>query len=707
MSDLAVRLEPIVDGVAVVVLDDPGHSANTMNEAYWAGMDAVLAELSASRESLRGVIVSSAKSTFFAGGDLKLLGAARPGDEDAMRDLATRATRQLRSLETLGVPVVAAINGSALGGGLEITLACHRRIAVDTDTTRLGLPEVTLGLLPAANGLVRSVRLLGLRQALSKLLLAGTTYTPKQAVEFGLIDELVGTADDLIPAARRWIAQATRTPAIPNEPIADANAAARPQDVLADLPRAVRRLFDGYPMPAPRAILHAACGGVGRDFESASELETEAFVALVCGSVSTNLIRSKFFDMQRIKAGAARPQGYEKSTFTKAAVIGAGMMGAGIAQVCAQAGMEVTLIDRDIEAAEKGKDSIARFLAKSGVGDAEPVLDRITPVDAIDKSAADTEIVIEAVFEDEDLKSSIFEQVDAVVGDHCLLASNTSTLPITGLAQAVQNPADFIGLHFFSPVPRMQLVEVIAGKSTGPATLARGIDVVRQLNKIPIVVSDSRGFFTSRVIVKRLIEAMAMVAEGVELELIERAAVNVGYPVGPLTLLDELTISLVETVRRQAREAAEASGQSWTEHPGDAVAAAMVHTHQRSGRAAGGGFYEYPDGVRGDFWSGLRQYCGANDIDERTVADRLLFAEVVDSFNCLDEGVLRSTPDANVGSLLGIGFPAWTGGVIQFANGYPGGAAAFRSRANELAAAYGARFALRESWSEFVEAADA
>ncbi len=710
MTLSAVRVNHREDDICVLTLDAPGRSANTMDDAYWEGMDAALDELNSTLLSgrLRGVVVISAKKTFFAGGDLRMLRDIGPSDAPEMTTFVRRVKNQLRALETLGVPVVAAVNGSALGGGLEIALACHARVVVDSNDIRLGLPEVTLGLLPAANGLIRTVRLLGVRRALGALLISGGSHTPGQALELGFVDALVASADDLLPWAVRWINQHPQAAApwdLEGFRLPEAELGHDREAVVASLPSAVRRLLDGYPMPAPHAILEAACAGAEADFDTASQLESAAFVELVTGPVATNLIQSRFFDLQTIRSGGSRPAGIERFTPTRVGVIGAGMMGAGIAQSSAAAGLDVVLVNIDLPAADRGLASIRKSLHRALVEEAEAdaVLARIQPSGEIaDVSSCD--VVVEAVHEDSELKEQIFKDVEASVAETCLLASNTSTLPITGLAASLARPDRFVGLHFFSPVPRMELVEVIAGAQTSDETLAHGLDVVRALRKVPIVVSDSRGFFTSRVILTRLVEAMAMVGEGVAPERIDRVAVEAGYPVGPLALLDELTLSLTHSIRSQTRAAALEAGTGWDEHPGDTVLAELAVDRGRLGRAAGGGFYDYVDGRRTGLWPGLATYADpvGGAIADQEVADRLLYAESVDSLRCLEEGVLRSTADANVGSLLGIGYPSWTGGVVQHAAGNPGGPDAFRQRADELAAAHGPRFALPATWLDHV-----
>ncbi|MGW6918407.1 3-hydroxyacyl-CoA dehydrogenase NAD-binding domain-containing protein [Kitasatospora sp. NPDC054939] len=706
MSDITtIRWEQDQDGVVTLVLDDPGQSVNTMNEAFTADFTAVVDRLAGLGDELRGVVVTSAKKTFFAGGDLRLLSAARPEDAAAVFDKSLRIKRALRRLETLGKPVVAAINGSALGGGLELALACHHRIALDASGSRLGLPEVTLGLLPGGGGVVRTVRLFGLADALLKFLLQGRQYRPAQALEHGLVHELAGTPEELAERARAWIAdnpapvqpwdvKGYRIPGgTPATPALAAN--------LPAFPANLRKQLAGAPYPAPRNILAAAVEGAQVDVDTAMVIEARYFTELACGQTSTNMIQGLFYDLQAVNSGAGRPKDVPKRQVRRVAVLGAGMMGAGIAYTCARAGIEVLLKDVTVEAAERGKAYSAGLLEKAVArGRSTPeqrdaLLARITPTaDAADLAGCDA--VIEAVFENPELKHKVFQEVQAVVAPDALLCSNTSTLPIGLLAEGVERRADFIGLHFFSPVDRMKLVEIIRGPETGDEALARAFDLVRQIDRTPIVVNDSRGFFTSRVIGRFINEGVAMIGEGVEPSSVEQAAAQAGYPAKVLSLLDELTLTLPRRIRDEARRATEEAGGSWSAHPGDAVLDRMVDEFGRTGRSGGAGFYEYAeDGTRGRLWPGLREHFTrpGTEIPFEDLKERMLFAEALDTVRCLEEGVLSSVADANVGSILGIGFPAWTGGVLQYVNGYPGGPAGFAARARELAAAYGERFA--------------
>jgi 3-hydroxyacyl-CoA dehydrogenase / enoyl-CoA hydratase / 3-hydroxybutyryl-CoA epimerase len=696
----AVRWELGADGIAVVTLDDPAHSANTMNDAYLAGMQRTLDGLAGAGDGLRGVIVTSAKKTFFAGGDLEWLSGRGPDDAPAVFEQVTRTKDQLRRLETLGVPVVAAVTGTALGGGLEIALACHHRIALDAPGVVYGLPEVTLGLLPGAGGVTRITRMLGIADGFMKVLAKGQRHKPAAALEIGIVDELVATRDEAVERARAWIADNAdaRQPwdapgyKIPGGTPASPKLAA----FLPAFPANLRKQLKGAPLPAPRSILAAAVEGSQVDVDTALRIESRYFVELVTGQVSKNMTKAFFFDMQAISGGASRPDGFERWSPTRVAVLGAGMMGAGIAYACALAGWEVVLKDVSLEAAAKGK-AHSEGLVGRGVergrttaAKGEALLARIIPTaDYADLAGCD--LVIEAVFESAAVKGEVFREVTKVVAPDALLCSNTSTLPITTLAEGVDRPDDFIGLHFFSPVDRMPLIEIIRGRRTSDATLARAFDVAVGLRKTPIVVNDSRGFFTSRVIGTFLNEGVAMVGEGIDPQTVEQASMQAGYPAPVLQLLDELTLTLTQKIRDETRAAA---GESYVAHPAEAVIDRLVGEFGREGRSSGAGFYDYDAGRRTRLWPGLRTELGAtnHDVDLHELAERMLVVEAVETQRCLDEGVLTSVADANVGSVLGIGYPPWTGGVVQYVEGFPGGVAGFVARADDLADRYGERF---------------
>ncbi|MGW4164442.1 3-hydroxyacyl-CoA dehydrogenase NAD-binding domain-containing protein [Streptomyces sp. NPDC004788] len=699
-----IRWEQDETGVVTLVLDDPDQSANTMNQAFRASVKAIADRAAAEKDAIRGIIWTSAKKTFFAGGDLKDMIKAGPEDAQAIFDTAIEIKDALRRIETLGKPVVAAINGAALGGGYEIALASHHRVALDAPGSKIGLPEVTLGLLPGGGGVARTVRLMGITDALLKVLLQGTQYNPKRALDNGLVHELAATPEEMLAKARAFIdahpesAQPWDVPGyrIPGGTPANPKFAAN----LPAFPANLRKQLNGAPYPAPRNIMAAAVEGSQVDFETALTIESRYFTELVVGQTAKNMIQAFFFDLQAVNSGASRPKGVEPRKVGKVAVLGAGMMGAGIAYSCARAGIEVVLKDVSTEAAAKGKAYSEKLCAKAVAKGrttqekADALLALITPTgDVADLAGCDA--VIEAVFEDTALKHKVFQEIQHVVAPDALLCSNTSTLPITVLAEGVERRADFIGLHFFSPVDKMPLVEIIKGERTGDEALARAFDLVRQINKTPIVVNDSRGFFTSRVIGHFINEGVAMVGEGVEPASVEQAAAQAGYPAKVLSLMDELTLTLPRKIRNETRKAVEEAGGTWVSHPGELVIDRMVDEFGRPGRSGGAGFYEYgEDGRRGRLWPGLREHFTKPEVDIpfRDMQERMLFAEALDTVRLIEEGVLTSVADANIGSILGIGFPAWTGGVLQYVNGYEGGVAGFVERARELAATYGERF---------------
>jgi 3-hydroxyacyl-CoA dehydrogenase/enoyl-CoA hydratase/3-hydroxybutyryl-CoA epimerase len=701
-----IRWEKGDDGIVVLTMDDPNQGANTMNALYATSMAATVDRLEAEKDDITGVVLTSAKKTFFAGGDLKDMTAEQTESKQEIATRITKGTNEmkavLRRLESLGKPVVAAINGAALGGGLEIALHTHHRIAADVRGNQIGLPEVTLGLLPGGGGVVRTVRLLGIQNALMGVLLQGTRFKPAKAKEAGLIDEVVGSVEELIPAAKAWIAANPEAEQpwnvkgykIPGGDPTNPKFAAN----LPAIPALLRKQIKGANMPAPRAIMAAAIEGAYVDVATADEIETRYFVSLVTGQVAQNMIKAFFFDLQHINGGGSRPEGYDKYTAKKVGVIGAGMMGAAIAYVSAQAGIEVVLKDTNLENAERGKGYSVKLVEKSiakgklSQEKGDELLARITPTEKAEDFKG-VDLVIEAAFESVEVKNKVFQEIEDIVEPDAILGSNTSTLPITLLAGGVKRQEDFIGIHFFSPVDKMPLVEIIKGEKTSDAVLAKVIDYTLQIRKTPIVVNDSRGFFTSRVIGTFINEALAAVGEGIEPAFIEQAGSQAGYPAPPLQLSDELTLTLMQKIRKETVAAAEAEGVTIPAHGADAVVDWMIENGHPS-RKDGAGFYEYTDGKRGLLWQGVRDHykSGSTEIPLEDLKERMLFAEALETVKCFDEGVLNSVADANIGSIFGIGFPAWTGGVIQYINGYEGGLQGFVDRARDLASKYGSHF---------------
>jgi 3-hydroxyacyl-CoA dehydrogenase/enoyl-CoA hydratase/3-hydroxybutyryl-CoA epimerase len=706
MAADTIRFQDAGDGVVNLVLDDPNQSANTMNADFGASLRKAVERLEAEKDSITGVVITSAKKTFFAGGDLNDLKKVTRETADEFAGWVRENKALLRRLETLGKPVVAAINGAALGGGLEIALACHYRVVVNDPKIQLGQPEVQLGLLPGAGGVVRITRMLGIVDGLVQVLLQGQRLRPEKAKEIGIVDELVGSPDDLIPAAKTWIAanpeavqrwdvKGYKIPGgTPSNPKLAQN--------LPAFPANLRKQIKGANYPAPHHIMAAAVEGAQVDFDTALEIEGRYFVDLAAGQVAKNMIQAFFFDLQAVN-NRPRPDGIEPVEPKKVVVLGAGMMGAAIAFVCARAGIEVVLKDVSLQAADRGKAYSEKLVAK-GKGD-QALLDRITPTDDPAK-AAGADLVIEAVFEDPKVKAEVFAEIEPHLADGALLGSNTSTLPITELAEGVSRPADFIGLHFFSPVDKMPLLEIIKGEHTSEETLFRALDVAKTIKKTPIVVNDSRGFFTSRVIGTFINEGIAMLTEGVPAQTIEQASSQAGYPAPVLQLSDELNLKLMRKIRNAAR-AAQATGSGWDAHPSEAVIDAMLDEHDRPGKLEGRGFYEYAEGKRTGLWPGLHDAFPPVDepssISLKDLEERMLFIEAIESVKCFDEGVIESVADANIGSIMGIGFPGWSGGVLQYINGYAGGLPGFVARARELAQQYGERF---EPPASLVEKAD-
>ncbi len=695
----AIRYEKGQDQIVVLTIDMPGQSANTMNAVYRDAMATCVARLVAEKDAIAGVIITSAKKTFFAGGDLNELIKVGKPEAQAFYDMVLTLKGQLRTLETLGKPVVAAINGAALGGGWEICLACHHRVALDNPSVLLGLPEVTLGLLPGGGGVVRMVRMLGIEKALPYLL-EGKKIRPQQALQARLIDELAADRDELLAKARAWIVAHpvavqrwdVKGYQIPGGTPSDPKLA----PMLAITPSILRSKTQGC-LPAPEKILCAAVEGAQVDFDTAHLIETRYFTELITGQVSKNLIGTFWFQLNEINAGGSRPQGIAPYVTKKVGVLGAGMMGAGIAFVSASVGIDVVLKDINLAAAEKGKAHSAALLDKKVARgqltreQREDILARIHATEN-DADLAGCDLIIEAVFEDRELKAKVSSAAQAVVGPDAVIASNTSTLPISGLATAVPDQTKFIGLHFFSPVEKMPLVEIIKGAHTSDETLARGFDFVLQIKKTPIVVNDSRGFFTSRVFGTFTNEGIAMLGEGVSAPMIETEARKAGMPVGPLAISDEVSLSLMSHIREQTAKDLRAEGKPLIEHPAFAVIDLLLKEYKRPGKAAGGGFYDYPATGQKHLWPELKTRFEKADgqISPKDIRDRLLFVQAIETVRCMEEGVLTSTADANVGSIFGIGFAAWTGGALQFINQY--GVKDFVARAQYLAEQYGERF---------------
>ncbi len=693
----AVQLTLGDDGILVAAMDLPGRPMNVVGDELMAGIAAAVDRLA--EPAVKGLVLTSAKADFCAGGDLDRMSKWTRPEQAFEASMAMKAV--LRRLELQGKPVVAAINGHALGGGLEIALACHARIALDDPRLKIGQPEVKLGLLPGGGGTARLSRLVGIQAAL-QICADGNDLTPQKALGLGLVGELAQGRDDLMARARAWIAahpkaqQPWDAPKF-RWPGGDARTPAVSQMFSIAPSIAAAKSWGNY--PAVQHIMSAVFEGGLLGFDAACEVESRYFAACAMSPASRNLIGTLWFQLNAIKKGASRPAGVPASKVRRLGVLGAGMMGAGIAYVAAQAGIEVVLLDTTKEAAERGKAHSQGLLDKAvkrgrrTPEQAAALLARITPTTDY-APLAGCDLVIEAVFEDRAVKAGVTRQAEAVIGAGAVFASNTSTLPITGLAQASRRPAQFIGLHFFSPVDKMPLVEIIVGAQTDEATLARGFDFVQQIGKTPIVVNDSRGFYTSRVFATYVMEGIAMLAEGVHPRSIEVAGLQAGMPMPPLALQDEVSLSLSLHVAEQTQKDLAAEGKPYAEHPGAAVIRQLCE-RGRVGKKAGKGFYDWGEGEDGRgkaLWPELTTLYPtvAQQPEQRELIDRLMFVQANEAARCLQEGVLRSVADANIGSILGWGFAPFQGGTLQFINAM--GPQAFVNRARELAAKHGPRF---------------
>jgi 3-hydroxyacyl-CoA dehydrogenase/enoyl-CoA hydratase/3-hydroxybutyryl-CoA epimerase len=696
------------DGIALATWNMPGRSMNVIDFAVLDEIAEIVTRLKDDK-AIRGAVLTSGKASFCAGADLKWLQsfaeqfAAAAGTEfdeariRALMEEASRFSRVFRALETCGKPVVSAITGTALGGGLELCLSCHRRIAADDPSAKVGQPEVKVGLLPGAGGTQRLPRLTGAEAALD-LMLTGRHIDPAQALKLGVIDE-IAPLGELVERAKRWILSGGKAVQpwdekgfkIPGGPPYGAHGMQ-----MWPAANALYRkdTFDNY--DAQRAIMKCVYEGLSvKSFDAALRIEARHFTKLLMGPQARNMIRSLFVSMQEIGKGARRPAGVPQHRVKKLGIVGAGFMGAGIAFVAARAALEVALLDRDLASAEKGKahaeSVLARELSKGRATEADraSALSLIHP--AADHSAlAGVDLAIEAVFENRELKLDVLPKMESVLSADSVLASNTSTLPISGLAEKLQRPENFIGIHFFSPVDRMQLVEIIRGRKTSDETLARAFDFVRQIGKTPIVVNDSRGFFTSRVVMTHKKEGVHMLEEGVPAALLENAGKAAGMPVGPLALADEVALDLSWKILQATRADL---GDAYRPGPIDRLMEEMVEKRGRFGRKNGKGFYDYPPGQKKRLWPGLTEIIPAKDpsafsFDE--LKERLLLIQALETVRCFEEGVLTDVREADIGAILGFGFAPFTGGPLSYIDTM--GSKAFLAKCRTYQRKYGDRY---------------
>ncbi len=699
----------LADGIATVTFDEPNSPVNTMCRQWQQDLSELVAQVLKDKDAIKGIILASAKSTFFAGADLKGAMRLKPTDASAIFTEIELVKRNFRTLETLGKPVVSCLNGTALGGGWEVALVGHHRIAIDDRKIQFGLPEVTLGLLPGASGVTKMTRHLGLMGA-QPYLVEGKLFSPQDAKTLGLVHELVSPGPDAAaelkakalawiaanPGAQHpWEAKGYKVPGgLPSSPAV--------AQMLVVAPAMIKKQTRGL-YPAPEAIMACMVEGLQVDIETALRIESRHLAKLMTGANARAMINTFFFNLNAIKSGQSRPGKAPRFKPAKVGLLGAGMMGAGITYVQASKGIATVLKDVSQEKAEAGKAYSAKLTqgrVDKGRMSAEQqtqLLARIQATGAV-QELKDCDLIIEAVFENRELKAKVTQEAEPMLAADGFFASNTSTLPISGLAKASIAPEKFIGIHFFSPVDKMKLVEIIRGKQTSDETVARAYDYVQAIGKMPIVVNDSRGFFTSRVFGTFVMEGVAMLGEGIPAPAIENAGIQCGMPVGPLAVLDETALSLSLHVMEQTRADFAAEGKTYVATPGELLVADMVRIHQRPGRAGGAGFYEYPKekGAKKFLWPQLKPLYEKADApwNITDLKDRLLYRQAVETARCLSENVLTSVHEANIGSIFGIGFPAWTGGAMQFIYGM--GIDAFVKRADELAAKFGAGFALSD-----------
>jgi 3-hydroxyacyl-CoA dehydrogenase/enoyl-CoA hydratase/3-hydroxybutyryl-CoA epimerase len=684
------------DGIAILTIDLPGKSMNVLTPELMTDLE-TLVDRAVTDEAVKGLCIASSKKTFIAGADIKDMVTAydRGMTHKQAFEFSYGLNRILRKMETCGKPVAAAINGLALGGGLEVCLACHYRVLADDPRAVLGFPEVNIGLLPGAGGTQRTPRLIGFREA-ATMILQCRNQKPEQALKLGLVHELA-PADQVVERARRWLLEE-------GDPVApwDKKGFKIPGGGLMH-PGTVQTFIMGNSLlakntkhnyPGPIAAQSAIFEGCNTSFDQGLKIESEYFGLLLAGPVARNMMRSLFVNKGKADKLARRPEGVEKSKVSKLGILGAGMMGAGIAYVSARAGMRVILLDTSQENAERGK-AYSEGLLKKAIERGRSTEEKATALLGLIKPTTDyadledCDLIIEAVFESQKLKADVTAKTEAVVPESCIFASNTSTLPITGLAEASKRPEQFIGLHFFSPVDKMPLVEIILGKKTNDEAIARSLDYIQQIRKTPIVVNDSRGFYTSRVFSTFTGEGISMLAEGVKPALIENAAKMASMPVGPLAVTDEVTLELAYKI---GKETTAAMGLEYPADPASEVIQEMVVDLDRKGKRFGKGFYAYPADAKKHLWAGLAEHFPQAEeqpgVEE--LIKRLLYIQALETTRCLEEGVLTHPEDGDIGSIFGWGFPAWTGGTLSLVDTV--GIQEFVSECDRMAEAYGERF---------------
>ena len=692
------------DGIAILEMDVQDRPMNVITSDFAKELGERVEQV-INDESIIGAIITSSKNDFMAGADLKsmLPSLMKLTSASEMVDAVVKSNGVSRNIETSGKPFVAAINGTALGGGLEICLACHHRIAIDRPDAVLGLPEVLVGLLPGGGGTQRLPRMIGVQNAL-ELMTQGKHIKPAVAKSMGIVDEL-SSKEDLISKAKQWIID-VGDPVKPWDKKGfkipegfDPNTTSTIQ--VFSIVNAMVAKNTNHNYPAPISIVSSVYEGCQVPIDTGLRIESKYFVKLLRDPVAGNMIRSLFINKQSADKLRARPKGVEKSKVTNLGMLGAGMMGSGIALVSAQAGINVVLLDSTIESATKGKAYTEKYLEKSislkkmTSEKAKAIIDRIH-VTTDYNDLKDCDLIIEAVFENREIKADVTEKTEKVIADSVIFASNTSTLPITGLAEASSRPKNFIGMHFFSPVERMPLVEIIMGEESSDEALAKSLDYIQQIRKTPMVINDSRGFFTSRVFSQACNEANEMLREGVLPALIENAARQAGYPVGPLAVQDETSIELGHKIHVQTIKDI---GDEYKPQSAVDVAEKMYELG-RLGKKYRKGFYEYPEDGPKKIWSGLAEAFPVSETqpDLQLIKDRLMTIQSLDAYRCLQENVLTSPEDGDIGSIFGWGFPPWSGGVFSYIDTI--GIKVFVERCDDFHKRFGERFKVPDSLRE-------
>jgi len=692
------------DGIAILEIDVKDRPMNVITSDFAKEL-AERVEQVTNDEKIIGAIITSSKNDFMAGADLKsmLPSLMKLSNASEMVDAVVQSNGVSRNIETCGKPFVAAINGTALGGGLEICLACHYRIAIDRPDAVLGLPEVLVGLLPGGGGTQRLPRMIGVQNAL-ELMTQGKHIKPAVAKSMGIVDEL-SSKEDLIGKAKQWIID-VGDPVKPWDKKGfkvpggfDPNTTSTIQ--VFSIVNAMVAKNTNHNYPAPISIVSSVYEGCQVPIDTGLRIESKYFVKLLRDPVAGNMIRSLFINKQSADKLRARPKDVEKSKVTNLGMLGAGMMGSGIALVSAQAGINVVLLDSTIESATKGKKYTEKYLEKSIAlkkmtsEKAKVIIDRIQ-VTTDFNDLKDCDLIIEAVFENREIKADVTQKTEKVIADSVIFASNTSTLPITGLAKASSRPKSFIGMHFFSPVERMPLVEIIMGEESSDEALAKSLDYIQQIRKTPMVINDSRGFFTSRVFSQACNEANEMLREGVLPALIENGARQAGYPVGPLAVQDETSIELGHKIHVQTIEDI---GDEYKPQSAVDVAEKMYELG-RLGKKYRKGFYEYPEDGPKKIWSGLAEAFPVSQTqpDLQLIKDRLMTIQSLDAYRCLEENVLTSPDDGDIGSIFGWGFPPWSGGVFSYIDTV--GIKAFVERCDDFHKRFGERFKVPDSLRE-------